>query len=410
MNKYVFHILAATFDDLKRDYTNNLEYLERIKTILNNEVKNPPCINVIINDSTVAQTFYGMIVFPKTILSNNKGIEIKSYAVEIQKSLLDLLNGQQLAALLIHDISHNVLTYTAIERFKAAIYQACKMSHMKVIEILYNLDNKARDLAILDIANRTYKEPVLPDVEIYEADRILIDMEIYDYFNSAIKKIKEQIEEFDLSNPDHQNIADVYTATVMIKIVMEKAKGIMRQYNWHKGYVEKFYDTKIFKLFPSIDIEVREELFGQKVSEIEYYKPYELSMLKESAILQESTLDFIYRKQGTDNGSLIIESVKDYLLTESFSKRPRLTALQKEYDIITFKMQNMSSNYERLSLLDRIYDNIYLIEKYLKKNPGDTEIQEFMDKFLELPKILKELKPSKKRYDIYVEYPAGYEG
>lgn len=395
MNKYVFNFLAVTFDELKNNYENRKEYLNKIRNILNNEIK-IPCIDVIINDSTRAQTFYGMIVFPKTVLSNQKGIEIRSYAVEIQKSLLDLLDGKQIAALLIHDLSHNVLTYTAIERFKAALYHACRMTHMKVIEVLYNMDNKIRDLALLDIANRTYKEPVLPDIEIYEPDRILIEMDIYENFNSAIKTISEQIEEFDLSNPDHQDIADTYIASVMIKIVMEKMKGIMRQYNWHKQYVEKFYDTKIFKLFPSIDIEVKEELFGQKVSEIEYMKPYELSML------QESTIEFIMSKKG-DDASYVIESVIK-------RKRPNPTSLQKEYDIITFKMQNMSSNYERLSLLDRVYDNIYIIEKYLDKNPDDEVIKEFLEKFVELPKIMKNLKPTKKRYDIYVEYPAGYEG
>lgn len=395
MNKYVFNFLAVSFDELKNNYENRKEYLNKIRNILNNEIK-IPCIDVIINDSARAQTFYGMIVFPKTVLSNQKGIEIKSYAVEIQKSLLDLLDGKQIAALLIHDLSHNVLTYTAIERFKAALYHACRMTNMKVIEVLYNMDNKMRDLALLDIANRTYKEPVLPDIEIYEPDRILIEMEIYENFNSAIKTISEQIEEFDLSNPDHQDIADTYIASVMIKIVMEKMKGIMRQYNWHKQYVEKFYDTKIFKLFPSIDIEVKEELFGQKVSEIEYMKPYELSML------QESTIEFIMSKKG-DDASYVIESVIK-------RKRPNPTSLQKEYDIITFKMQNMSSNYERLSLLDRVYDNIYIIEKYLDKNPDDKVIKEFLEKFVELPKIMKNLKPTKKRYDIYVEYPAGYEG
>jgi len=395
VNKYVFNFLAVTFDELKNNYENRKEYLNKIRNILNNEIK-IPCIDVIINDSTRAQTFYGMIVFPKTVLSNQKGIEIRSYAVEIQKSLLDLLDGKQIAALLIHDLSHNVLTYTAIERFKAALYHACRMTHMKVIEVLYNMDNKIRDLALLDIANRTYKEPVLPDIEIYEPDRILIEMDIYENFNSAIKTISEQIEEFDLSNPDHQDIADTYIASVMIKIVMEKMKGIMRQYNWHKQYVEKFYDTKIFKLFPSIDIEVKEELFGQKVSEIEYMKPYELSML------QESTIEFIMSKKG-DDASYVIESVIK-------RKRPNPTSLQKEYDIITFKMQNMSSNYERLSLLDRVYDNIYIIEKYLDKNPDDEVIKEFLEKFVELPKIMKNLKPTKKRYDIYVEYPAGYEG
>ena len=392
----MFDFLAATFDQLKTNKDETNKYLLEIKNILNKEIS-IPCVNVVINNSTAAQTFYGMIVFPKTILSENKGIEIKSYAVEIQESLLKLLTGKQLAALLIHDLSHNVLTYTAIERFKAAIFHACKMSNMKVIEVLYNLDSKCRDLALLDIANRTYKDPVLPDIEIYEADRILIDMDIYEYFNSAIQVIRNNVEEFDLSNPEHQNIADNYIATVMIKIVMEKAKGIVRQYNWHRTYVEKTYDTKIFKLFPNIEIEVREELFGQKVSEIEYLKPYELSMLHESVI------QTIKQKQGTDEASVIIEGAIK-------GKRPSLTALQKEYDIITFKMQSMSSNYERLALLDRVYDNIFLIEKYLEKNPDDEPVKQYLAKFVELPKIMKDLKPSKKRYDVYVEYPAGYEG
>jgi hypothetical protein len=383
-------------DELRHNQRNPKDTIDRIKNTLNNEIS-IPCINVVVNKSATAQNFYGMIVFPKTILSDQKGIEIKSYVVEIQQQLLDVLTGQQLAAMLIHDLSHNVMTYTAIERFKAAIYHACKMSNMKVIDIMYNIDSKARDLALLDIANRSYKDPVVPDTEMYEADRILVDMGICDYFNSAIQTIAREVEEFDLSNPDDQYVADTYIATMLIKIVMEKAKGMTRQYQWHKQFVEKTYDTNIFKMFPSIDIELKEEQFGQRISEIEDLKPYELSML------QETTLAYIESKQKLNEASLIIESVFK-------QKRPNTTALQKEIDIITFKMQNMASNYERLYLLDRVYDSIYLIEKYLDQNPEDEVINGYFKKFLDLPQVMKDMKPSKKQYGVFIEYPAGYEG
>jgi len=397
VNKFVFPFLAGMFDQLKSTNLNNSkEIIERIKNTLNNETS-LPCINVVINKSTTAQNFYGMIVFPKTILSDQKGIEIKSYVVEIQEQLLQLLSGKQLAALLIHDLSHNVLTYTAVERLKSSIYHACKMTNMKVIDVLYNIDSKTRDLALLDIANRTYKEPVVPDLEMYEADRILIDMNIYNEYNSAIKVIHDQVEEFNLSNPDDQHIADTYIATILIKIVMEKAKGMVRTFNFHKKFVEDTYDTKIFKMFPSIDIELKEENFGQKVSEVETLKPFELGML------QESTMAFIKEKQNLNESSLIIESIFK-------QKRPNITSLQKEFDIISFKMQNFASNYERLNLLDRVYDSIYLIEKYHDENPTDEVIADYLQKFLELPKLMRDTKPSKKRYDVFVEYPAGYEG
>jgi hypothetical protein len=396
VNKFVFQFLAGTLDELKANINNekSKDCLARIKGILSTEIS-IPCLNVVVNKSDRAQNFYGMIVFPKTILSDEKGIEIKSYVVEIQRQLLEVLSGKQIAALLLHDLSHNVMTYTAIERLKSAIYHACKMTNMKVVDVLYNIDSKARDLALLDIANRTYKDPIIPDTEMYEADRIIVDMGICNEYNSALQTIDREVEEFDISNPENQFIADNYIATILIRIVMEKAKGMTLEYYWHKKFVERTYDTNIFKMYPSIDIELKEEQFGQRVSETEDLKPYELSML------QETTLAYIKDKQKLQEGSLIIESVFK-------QKRPNLIALQKEIDIITFKLQSLSSNYERLNLLDRVYDNVYLIEKYLEENPTDEPVQEYLQKFLALPQEMKEMKPSKKQYGVFVEYPAGY--
>lgn len=392
LNNARFTFLAETMKDVKHEKTST--NLDRVRTILNNAFT-IPCINMVINESTTTDMYYGMIVFPKIELDKEKGLNIKSYVIEIQKQLLDILDGYELAAMIIHDISHNILSYMAINRFKEAVYQSCKMTDMKVIDVMYNIDNKIRDLAMLDICNRTFKNPIVEGTEILEPDRLLTDISVADHFNSAIKKIADCVEGFDLSNPEDQHIADMFMAGKVIKMVREKAKGIKREYNWLKKYITDTYATKVFGMYPSFDVQMKDELFGEQVSKIETLKPYELSML------QESSMTYLKAKMIGYNTSLITESV--------FSQsRPNTTALHKELDIIKFKMQSMSSNYERLDLLDRIYDSIYMIERYLDSKPDDVTIQGYLEKFSELPNLLEAMKPTKKRYGVFVEYPPGY--
>jgi hypothetical protein len=397
MNKYTFSFIANLFEDLKADPSSD-DAAMKIKNLLNNEINYVQCLALVINNSTKADAYYGMIVYPKIILDQDKGMKIESYVIEIQKQMLDILTGQELAAMLIHDIGHNILTTTVIERLKYAVYNICKMTHSKIIDILYNTDGKMRDLAVLDIANRTYKERVVRDLDIFEADRILIDMDIEDFFNSALDKINAGVVNGeDMSNPESQNLADTYIANIILKMVREKYRGLSNTYNYHKFYVDNKYDTKVLKLYPHIDIKLEEEIYGEKVSEIEFMKPYELAMLK------ESTTEFIKSKKGTKNASYIIESIFK-------PSRPSITALQKELDVITFKAQSIGTNYERLALLDRIYDNIFILEKYLEYRPDDEAVQTYYKKFIDLPIMLKDLKPTKKQYQVFVEYPEGYVG
>lgn len=413
MNKYAFENLAGLLNDLKHDRSEATT--AKIQTVLQNEISEIPCVGVVINNSIRAGAYYGMIVFPKVVISEkDRGFSIKNYAVEFQEQILNLLSGEQLAAMLVHDISHNVLTNTVIERLKASIYNACKMTNMKVIDIVYNMDNKMRDIAVLDIANRSHKEPVFPGTDMYEADRILVDLEIYNHFNAALNVINSDTETGDMTSHMTQNMADDYMALNILKMVKEKFKDINRTYTWLNAYIKRVYDTRIFGLYPTIEIEMKEELFGQRVSELERLKPMELKYLRETADdiemtdIQETamvsgTLNFLRNKIGTDEMSLVLESI----FTPT---RPKPVSLQKEYDIVTYRMQNVGSNYERLAILERIYDTIYTLDRYLHHHPDDEVMKSFMGKFIELPQTLKDIKPTKKQYGVFVEFPAGYEG
>jgi len=393
MNKFITTVISEYLKEIKnfKEYTN----LDKIKDILNNEIPSRKCISVAINDSSKADSFYGLIVYPKVTLNKNKELDIESYAVEIQKQLLDILEPEELMAMLLHDISHNILYNTVIERMKMAIYKSAKMSNMRMAEIVYNIDNRIRNLIILDISNRTYKERVIPDLEMYEPDRILVDLNICAYFNSAIEKIRKEIDIDDMSNPDHQDTYDVYIGTKAIKMVREKAKGIEITYNQMSNYINDRYDTKVFNIYPSIEVKVDDEKYGEKVSDIETLKPYELSMLQENAIFH------ITNKQSY--ASTLLESVFK-------QNRPSISAMEKELNIINFKIEAIGSNYERLSILDRIYDNIFVIEKYLEQNPDDESINSYLKKFNELTSVLKDAKIAKRKYGVFVEYPQNYEG
>ena len=394
MNKFIVAVLTQYFKEMKA--VKNYENLESVRNIINNEIKESQCINMYINDSSTADSFYGMIVFPKLALNTEKELYIESYAIEIQKQLLDILEPDELVAMLIHDISHNVLTNTVLERLKAAIYKSAKMSNMKIAEIVYNIDNRIRNLAILDIANRTYKEKIIPGLDMYEPDRIIADLDIWESFNSSIEKIRREIDIEDISNPDQQDISDVYIGTKVIKMIREKAKGIVKTYTEVYNYIITRYDTKIFNIYPNIEVSEDEEKFGEKVSEIETLKPYELQFLRENV--------YFHISNKKSYASTLLENV--FAL-----KRPNISEMQKELVIISFKIESMESNYARLAILDRIYDNIFVIEKYLEDNPTDETVISYLKKFNDMTIILKDTKVAKKQYSILsISNPVGYEG
>lgn len=394
LSKYTFNAVSHLFSDVKEYKV--YENLEKIKELLNNQITSIKCIDIGINNSSRADAFYGLIVFPLFERNRISGeMEIKSYVIEIQKQLVDLLSPNELTAYLFHDISHNVLTMTVLERLKMAIHKACKMTDMKMVDIFYNMDNHIRDLIVLDISNRTYKDPIMPYTDMYEPDRLIDDLEVHEYYNSAIEKTAN-LDVDDSSNPENQNISDTYIASKVIKMVREKLKGIQRTYNELRNYISMMYDTKVFEMYPSINISVSEEVFGERISSIETLKPYDLQMLHEGVI------NAITKKQDSCAASLLESFFKE--------KRPSVSSLQKELDILSFKMETVGSNYERLAILDRIYDNIFSLERYLDKNPDDETISSYLKKFINLTSILKDVKISKRRYGVFVEVPPGYEG
>lgn len=396
MNKYVHNIISALLSDVKE--FKKYENLDKMKVILNNEVEGVTCKAVVVNNSPIADAFYGIIVFPDIKLgAKDSKINVSSYVIEIQQQAIDLLAPEELAALIIHDLSHNVLTTMVTERLKTAIYKACAMTSTKVVEVVHNINSKMYRLAVLDIANRTYKEPVVPGTDMYEADRVLVDMDIFKFYNAAINKISK-IEYVDLSNPDTQNIYDLYTAEKLIKMVQEKFKGIETTYNQLADYVKGLYDTKVLSYYPSLETTVTNDVFGQDESGPERMKPRELQFIHEAAVMDIC-------KDKTSIAAMILEAS-----FEDNKGRLKYSLVQKEYDIINFKIDAVSSNYERLAILDNIYDNIFSLEKYLARHPEDPTAKQFIVKFEKLTQVLKSASIERKDLQIRVQYPAGFEG
>ena len=399
MNKYVFGIISSLIAEIKQfGKTNNLD---RIKDVLNNEITSTQCKAVVLNDSTRADAYYGLIVFPHIILNkdSDEGLpKIESYVIELQKTMIDELEPNEVAAMIIHDISHNILTTTVSERIMAAVFKACSMTHTKIVEIIHNITPQMYNLAVVDIANRTYKAPVVPGTDMYEPDRLLVDMEITDDWNSALKKVSS-LDVNNLTLDTSIKIGDEYTGSKIVKMIQEKVRKVTYTYNALVNYIGGMYDTSVLTYYPSFEFVSSDKLFGEDVSGIERLKPFEQKMLT------ESTIHNMIRHMKDSAATLLIESSisgKDYGMARS--------VLQKEFDVIQFKMDELSSNYERLALLETIYNNIFAIEKYLDKFPDNSTAKEFLTKFIKLTSTLKDTKISPKRYDVFVEVPAGYEG
>jgi hypothetical protein len=397
MNRYTVKLLTNLLSEIKQ--FKKYENVEAICALLNNEIPTSKCVSVTINDSGKASSFYGIVVYPD-LDGNREWGTPKQYTIEIQRQAIDLFSSSELAALIIHDISHNVLTSTVGERLKLALLKACRITSSKVVTTGFNLDRKMVDLAALDIANRTFKTPLVPGTEMYEPDRLLIDLGIEEDFNDALTKMAS-IDYLNLSMADNETIADANMGLHLVKMVREKARKVTRAYDELMFYLQAQYDTKVFNAFPRLDLMVKEDRFGAEVLEEEDLRPFEHRLLDETATTK-------LRKQTDSLASTILEAADSG--SQFGNKRISYSALQRELDILNFKIDGLASNYERLAVLDRIYDNIFALEKYLDKNPKDTIVWDYLKKFVAMTGILKDTKIAKRKYGVFVEVPDGYEG
>jgi len=397
MQKFVFNILANLLAEIKayKKYQN----IVAIKSLFNNQIQSVPCVSVAVNDSSTASSFYGVIVYPNIVIRQGVPTVI-NYAIEIQRQAVDLLSPEELAAMIIHDVSHNVLSAMVIQRIKYAIFKACRITHSKIVDIIYNMTKPMWELAALDVSNRTLKGNIIPGLDMYEPDRLLVDMEISDYFNSALKKY-DTIDYLNLSDLDSQEIGDAYIGMHIIKMVREKLRGINKTYNELFNYIKGQYDTRVFYAFPRLDVDVKEDRFGAEVLDEEQLKPYEIQRLQEGVV------------QGikTHGLSKTAEMLLEASTAKTFSSgKISYSSLQRELDVLNFKIESMGSNYERLAILDRIYDNIFALEKYLEKNPNDQIIWDYLKRFIGVTESMKDAKIAKKKYGVFIEVPPGYEG
>jgi hypothetical protein len=398
MQKYVFAVLYNLIQEIKdfKKYDN----LEKIAAILNSELPSIECKSVTVNDSTTASNFYGIIVYPDFDIDSNQPM-VRRYTIEIQRQTIDLLSAKELAALIIHDISHNVLSSTVFERIKLAIIKACRMTSMKVIDIGYNMDKRISDIACLDVSNRTFKSKVISGLDMYEPDRLLVDMEIEDWFNSAVDKMAT-VESVNLGLPDDQEIADTQLGLLIVKMVRERLRNINATYDQLAAYIKAQYDSKVIEVFTRTYIERINYRDGLRpLLADEELKPYDLSVLQEGVT--------IGIKRHSESSFAV--SLNEATTTSVFgSGKISYSELQRELDILNFKIESIGSNYERLAILDRIYDNIFSLENYLKKNPNDKIIWDYLEKFINITANLKDAKVSKRKYGVFVETPPGYEG
>lgn len=401
MNKYAVSIIANLLYEIKT--FKKYENCELIKTLLNNEITESRCISVQVNNSPIASAFYGVIVYPQFYDLDCSVADGVDYAIEIQQVAIDLFEPTELAALLIHDISHNILTNTVSERLNLAIIKACRATSMKIVLVKHNIDRQMLGLAVLDIANRTLKAPVVPGTDMYEADRILVDLEITDAFNSALTKMVD-IDYLNLSMSENESVGDDHIALRLVKMAKETPRRVNRTYEWLRSYLTLQYDTKVFDQFPDVHFKKVKDEFGAEVLHDETLTTIDVRYLEERAVEK-------IKRRGNACAKMIMEAASAPVGSNPFgSGRISYSAMQKELDVINFKMDSITSNYERLALLDRIYDNIFSLEKYLEKNPNDKNVWDIMNKFIDMTSVLKDAKISKRKYGVFVEVPAGYEG
>jgi hypothetical protein len=396
--------LVTVFDYLKDDFGDTNQNLGEIVSIMNSLVETVKCKGMYLTTSKSTDLYYGILVYPhislNTILneqfpnpdmtcgiSRDEKDPAEYYSIDIQQSYLAYFTAEELVATLIHNWAHNAITSTYVERIKLALISALDEYDTKNYIDAYR--NSWSDLSIpmrIDIANRTYKSIVNEGNIVYEADRLLVQYDLDEAWNSAFTKIIEINDSYSCNDDKAVNRYDRQQALMLYTVMKDQFES------------DKYRDSPI---------SISSELY---TSMIKYLKTSTSSMLVEDLIknIRCNAYMKITNKVTFLSPTLLTESQKEVKIILE-SSTGAMNKIARDIDELSFMMEEVTSMSDKIYILHKLYSKKSELDKKLEEDPKNSIVIQYIKEINQLIKKLKDTKISKTKFGVFIEYPKGYE-
>lgn len=436
-------LIETTFSDYMIGKINEKTFLNKLTTALDNLPFNSKKeFNVSMDKAKgMRREFFGFNVFPSidklevtcSMIANEdakftdivkRWRSIDSWEIVIDSMLFDrtfiAFNPKELTAMLLHEIGHVTQSDEPIEQFYRAYLEA--KSRMKAADkiskralyMLYTIP-----LAVACTSRRWVNDKNELNLEI-SADKSLIETGYADCLVSAFDKIIKAAGSIDVtSNMNYKKIeSNVEWANSNIVDVVkrrDKLKDALyyKAIQSNSGYIQALCT----QILDTLGVRMRERYTGYVAESCM------LPELIEGKITLEQYVPVFDNKiYGAIEAKIIRDQSRYVIATEAFfNKRKNAKVdLPDEYDLdrIFVAIDDIQNNYDKVYVLDMIYENIEKLNNFeeaiamdeYKAKKWAPKIQELRTRLDTLRKTVLNKNIAKKEYKVFVKVPEGYEG
>ena len=436
-------LIEATFSDYMIGKINEKSFCNKLETALDAlPFNSKKSFNVNISkNKSMGQEFFGFNVFPEmdkledicNKIANDdtkfKDIVKRWRSIEDWEIVIDSLvfdrdfiafNPKELTAMLLHEIGHVTQSDEPIEQFyrayieaKSRMKSADKVSK-KVLYILYTIP-----LAVACTSRRWVNDKNEIKLEI-SADKSLIETGYAEHLINAFDKIIKA--SGSITRTEDMNYKEIESnvewANMNIVDVIKRRDKLKdslyyKAIQTNSGYIQALCS----RILDFLGVRMRERYTGAVA---------ESCMLNE-LINGEITLEthvpvFDIKKFGQIEARIVREQNAMEIVNESFfnKRKKSKVVLPDEYDLdrIFVAIDDIQNNYDKVYVLDMIYENIEKLNDFEEAIAMDeVKAKKWAPKIEEMRKRLATLRNSvltkniaKKEYKVFVKYPEGYEG
>ena len=436
-------LIEATFSDYMIGKINEKSFLNKLETALDAlpfNSKKSFSVNISKNKS-MGKEFFGFNVFPEmdkledicNKVANDdakfgdivkRWRSIEDWEIVIDSLVFDrnfiAFNPKELTAMLLHEIGHVTQSDEPIEQFyrayieaKSRMKSADKVSK-KILYVLYTIP-----LAVACASRRWVNDKNEIKLEI-SADKSLIETGYAEHLINAFDKIIKA--SGSITRTEDMNYKEIESnvewANMNIVDVIKRRDKLKdslyyKAIQTNSGYIQALCS----RILDFLGVRMRERYTGAVA---------ESCMLNE-LINGEITLEthvpvFDIKKFGQIEARIVREQNALEVANESFFNKRKKSKVDipDEYDLdrIFVAIDDIQNNYDKVYVLDMIYENIEKLNDFEEAiSMDETKAKKWAPKIEEMRQRLATLRKSvlnkniaKKEYKVFVKYPEGYEG
>ena len=384
-------------------------------------------ISVYPDQSDLNNVFANLDETSSTKFNTNWLIDIKKYIIEIDKNVFDKtvisFNNKEFTAMLLHELSHvafsnkkSEIIYNSYKINRATLKFGEKNAVRASQRIMYAIPALiACGMHTLTVGRNGNAEEYICD-QIFGIDSYKIhlhnalDKIIKAYGNTIVSNSKMSEQKIDnVMKWCNCNISELSTRRRLIKddITYQSAST-------HSRSIRRAY----LNVMARLGIGMADKYTHMQVATESVFDKIDSGELKLSGLLQSYTIIDTDLTSVRALENVINTSLRQDIVTESFkSKKPPKLPSDYDIDIISVEIDKIENHYDRMYVLDLIYNKIDQITEFIEYSEATGTYNKYKFKCESQLKALEKLRLAvldkrtvKNDLRFIVNYPKGYEG